>query len=207
MKRFIAVATVIISIMSLSGCSSNTENTSNLSEILAEYNDSNSSEESAVGLDEIIAETDSSTYNSEEYSNIADTEKHDNNTTSFDREYFDQLYKEYNNSEGYEFINIHSMIDELHNNAYRAKQTYLNKYVAFAGYIYDFDANGEYVLVTDTNNEYDFDFVYCYSTYVSDEEMLILNTGDNVLVMGKVRDVDEYIGYSIDCYAIGKYEQ
>lgn len=91
------------------------------------------------------------------------------------------------------------MDKDLENNAASAKDKYEEKYIEITGKLSVIDSDGKYISLTDPDDEWDLVGIMCYIE--SDEqldEVKELSTGDDVTVGGKVTNVGEIIGYSID---------
>ena len=103
-------------------------------------------------------------------------------------------------SKKYEKVELQQMIDELKENALKAKNTYQGKYIEVTGKISNFDSDGAYVSIEATNaNEWNLDTVLCYIKNDKQLETLMeKSVGDNVTIKGKVTSVGEVLGYSIN---------
>ena len=91
------------------------------------------------------------------------------------------------------------MDKDLENNAASAKDKYEEQYIEITGKLSVIDSDGKYISLTDPGDEWDLVGIMCYIE--SDEqldEVKELSTGDDVTVGGKVTNVGEIIGYSID---------
>ena len=91
------------------------------------------------------------------------------------------------------------MDKDLENNAASAKDKYEEQYIEITGKLSVIDSDGKYISLTDLDDEWDLVEIMCYIE--SDEqldEVKELSTGDDVTVGGKVTNVGEIIGYSID---------
>lgn len=88
---------------------------------------------------------------------------------------------------------------DLESNAASAKDKYEEQYIEITGKLSVIDSDGKYISLTDPDDEWDLVGIMCYIE--SDEqldEVKELSTGDDVTVGGKVTNVGEIVGYSID---------
>ncbi len=89
--------------------------------------------------------------------------------------------------------------DDLKNNALKAAEKYKDQYVEVSGVLSNIDSSGQYFNISSSKDDYSFILITCYLT--NDEQKNVLkelNTGAAVKVKGKVKDVGEVLGYSID---------
>ena len=97
---------------------------------------------------------------------------------------------------GYDIANMNA---DLESNAAAAKDKYMDKYVEITGELSNIDSDGNYISLTDPDDEWDLVGIMCYiETDEQLDEVKELSTGDDVTVGGKVTNVGEIIGYSID---------
>lgn len=99
----------------------------------------------------------------------------------------------------YKKCDIGTMDKDLENNAASAKDKYEEQYIEITGKLSVIDSDGKYISLTDPDDEWDLVGIMCYIE--SDEQLdkvKELSTGDDVTVGGKVTNVGEIIGYSID---------
>ncbi len=88
---------------------------------------------------------------------------------------------------------------DLESNAAAAKDKYMDKYVEITGELSNIDSDGNYISLTDPGDEWDLVGIMCYiETDEQLDKVKALSTGDDVTVGGKVTNVGEIIGYSID---------
>ena len=105
----------------------------------------------------------------------------------------------------YEKVTAKELIDTLQNNALKAKENYKDKYVEITGRLNVIDASGSYITV----NPFGDDFVLTgIQAYVKNDEqkkvVAELSKGDKITVKGKIKDVGEVLGYSVDIDEISK---
>ncbi len=102
----------------------------------------------------------------------------------------------------YEEISADQLADDLEANAASAKDKYAGNYYAISGKLGSIDSDGSYFDI-DTNDELDFTIIQCY---IKDDSQLDkikgMSKGDSIVVKGKIRDVGELMGYSIDIDSI-----
>lgn len=102
----------------------------------------------------------------------------------------------------YEEVSADQLSDDLEANAASAKDKYNDNYYAISGKLGNIDSDGAYINI-DTSDEFDFTNIQCY---IQDDEQLekvkSMSKGDSITVKGKVTDVGELMGYSIDIDSI-----
>lgn len=105
----------------------------------------------------------------------------------------------------YEKVSAKEMIATLEKNALKAKETYKDKYVEITGVLGNIDAQGAYIGVDPSEDAMIITGIQAYVK--SDEQKKViteLSKGDKITVKGKVTDVGEVIGYSVDIAEISK---
>jgi hypothetical protein len=103
----------------------------------------------------------------------------------------------------YEDVSVETLFQDLADNAINASDTYKGKYFSVSGVLGTIDSNGSYIGLESDNDEYMFQSVQCYIK--SDEQLekiKTLSSGDNITVKGKIKDVGEVLGYSLDIDSI-----
>ena len=103
----------------------------------------------------------------------------------------------------YTEITVDELYDALEKNAVNASDAYKGGYYAVTGKLSNIDASGDYISLTEMNDEYSFNSMNCYIK--SDEQLervKQLSKGDTVTVRGKIKDVGEILGYSLDIDSI-----
>lgn len=91
------------------------------------------------------------------------------------------------------------MIAELEDNALNASDTYKDQYVSVSGKLDNIDSDGSYINIAPLDDSFTLTFIQCYVK--SDEQLETIKSkskGDPITVKGKVTDVGEVLGYSID---------
>lgn len=99
----------------------------------------------------------------------------------------------------YIIVNIDEMNGFLKSNAARASKNYKGTYVKFTGRLRTIDSDGTYFTV-EGNNRYAFmNSFRCKIRNKKLQEILInKNSGNTITVKGKITDVGEVLGYTID---------
>ncbi len=100
----------------------------------------------------------------------------------------------------YEAVDLQTMFDTLDGNAMKAEANYDKKYIEFECKIKSFDSDGGYISVEPSGaSEWNFSSAMCYIKNDTQKEFLIQkNVGDIITIKGRVKDVGEVLGYSID---------
>ena len=105
----------------------------------------------------------------------------------------------------YEKVTAKELIDALQDNALNAKEKYKDKYVEITGKLNVIDASGKYITVNPIGDDFVLTGVQAYIK--TDEQKQVvsgLSKGDKITVKGKVKDVGEVLGYSVDIDEISK---
>ena len=103
----------------------------------------------------------------------------------------------------YKSITVAKLEKELDENAASASDKYKDKYVALKGKLGTIDSDGDYFSLD--ADEYDILGVHCY---IQDDKQLDkvkkMKKGDLLIVKGKITDVGEVLGYSLDIDSLKK---
>lgn len=103
----------------------------------------------------------------------------------------------------YEEVTTDELSDALEANAVNASDTYKGNYYAVTGRLSNIDASGKYISLVDINDEWSINVIQCY---IKNDEQLekvkSMTTEDTVTVRGKITDVGELMGYSMDIDSI-----
>lgn len=103
----------------------------------------------------------------------------------------------------YTEVTTDELSDALEANAMNASDTYKGNYYAVTGRLANTDASGDYISLVDINDEFSFHVIQCY---IKNDEQLEkvkgMATDDTVTVRGKITDVGEVLGYSLDIDSI-----
>ena len=100
-------------------------------------------------------------------------------------------------------VTTDELSDALDANAMNASDTYKDKYFAVTGRLSNIDSSGKYISLVDINDELSFNCIQC--NIKSDEQLekvKKMTTGDTVTVRGKITDVGEFLGYTMDIDSI-----
>ena len=91
------------------------------------------------------------------------------------------------------------MREELKSNAAAAKEKYINKYVEVSGKLGTIDSDLKYISLVSSTDDWDIAGMMCYIK--SDEQKNIvksLTKDQEIIVKGKITDVGEVLGYSLN---------
>ena len=103
-------------------------------------------------------------------------------------------------------VEITTLFDDLTNNALLAKSTYKGAYVSVRGRLSNIDASGKYISISSDKNDYDhlFNSIQCYiKTEEVKKAVMGMATDSWITVKGKITDVGEILGYSMDIVEFG----
>ena len=100
----------------------------------------------------------------------------------------------------YTTVEIDTLLDELSQNAYNAQQKWKGQYVAIeGGVISTIDASGKYFSIESTDDQYFLESISVdIPANIRSEVMSSISSGASVTVKGKITDVGEVMGYSMD---------
>lgn len=105
----------------------------------------------------------------------------------------------------YTAYDVSELMDDLDANALKASDKYKDQYVELTGRLNVIDSNGNYISITPSNDQYAIIGVQCYIK--SDDQksaVMDMSIGDTVVVKGKITDVGEIMGYSLNIDEISK---
>lgn len=99
----------------------------------------------------------------------------------------------------YTKVDIGQMKKDLEDNALKASETYKNKYIEITRNIGNIDSSGKYISLDGPEEDFDLTSILYYIKN-DDQKKVVADTtkGQSVTVKGKVTDVGEIMGYSID---------
>ena len=103
----------------------------------------------------------------------------------------------------YTVCTVDEMVDLLSENALSASDTYEGQYVEVTGRLDVIDSDGSYISIYPMNDEFAFTGVQC--KIKNDEQLYTvksLTKGQTVTIQGKVTNVGEVMGYTLDIEAI-----
>lgn len=108
--------------------------------------------------------------------------------------------------ENIEYVSVTAteLADALDKNAASANDKYTNQYLSITGRLSNIDSDCSYIDIVDQNDEWSILGVQCYTNGDDDiiSKIKKLNVGDIITVSGKITDVGEVLGYSLDIYSI-----
>lgn len=105
----------------------------------------------------------------------------------------------------YTAYNVSELMSDLDGNAMKASDKYKDQYVELTGKLNNIDSNGKYIDIVPSNDDFVIMGVQCYIK--SDEQKTVvmdLTIGDTIVVKGKITDVGEVLGYSLNIDDIAK---
>lgn len=133
--------------------------------------------------------------------NQSDTSKDTNNAVVNEK---DSTQKE-TEEISYTAYNVSELTSDLDSNAMKATDKYKNQYVELTGRLNVIDSSGKYVSITPTDDEFAIIGVQCYIKNDDQKNAVMdMSIGDTVIVKGKITDVGEVMGYSLDIDEITK---
>ena len=100
----------------------------------------------------------------------------------------------------YTNVTIEQLLSDLKTNAYNAKQTWNGQYVTItSGKVLNIDASGAYFSIESDLDEYWLENIRIdIPSSIRDEVMSDISAGVSVTVQGKISDVGEIMGYSVN---------
>ena len=105
----------------------------------------------------------------------------------------------------YIHYNVTDLFDILTGNALKAKNTFKDQYVEIEGYLSVIDSDGNYIGVGAQSGNYQY-ILQTVQCYIKGNDQLAqvmeMNIGDPIIVRGKVKDVGEVLGYSMNIDSI-----
>lgn len=105
----------------------------------------------------------------------------------------------------YEKYDVGTLVNDLEKNALKAADTYKDQYVELTGVVGTIDSSGDYICIEPAGEDFPLYNVQCY---IQNEEQtkaaMEMEDGESVIVKGKITDVGEVLGYSLDLEGIEK---
>lgn len=99
----------------------------------------------------------------------------------------------------YEKVESDKMVEDLDNNALNAEKTYNGKYFEIHGKLSNIDSSGKYIVLTTFNNDFNLTNIQCYIKNEDQKNKVAeLNKDQEIVIKGKVTNVGEVLGYSVD---------
>ena len=133
--------------------------------------------------------------------NQSDTSKDTNNAVVNEK---DSTQKE-TEEISYTAYNVSELTSDLDSNAMKATDKYKNQYVELTGRLNVIDSSGKYISITPTDDEFAIIGIQCYIKNDDQKNAVMdMSIGDTVIVKGKITDVGEVMGYSLDIDEITK---
>lgn len=100
----------------------------------------------------------------------------------------------------YTDCSVIQLAEEIAKNSFRAKNTYINKYLRLSGTLERIDSDGEYVVLTSQKIGM-YATVQCYLTQEAQKDTLLnFNVGDSITLLGKVTDVGDVAEYTLEIH-------
>lgn len=99
--------------------------------------------------------------------------------------------------------NVDDMVTMLQENALKAEQTYQDQYLEITGRLSNIDSDGKYISLYPLNDEWALKGVQCYIKNNEQlNKVLEMKVGDTVTLKGKISDIGEVLGYTLDIDSI-----
>ena len=100
---------------------------------------------------------------------------------------------------------VSQLMNDLESNAMKAQETYKGKDVSLTGKLSNIDSSGKYINITPTDDEWAIIGVQCYiKNDETKKAVMDLTKDDTIVVKGRITDVGEVLGYSLDIDSISK---
>ncbi len=105
----------------------------------------------------------------------------------------------------YTKVDVDDLDKALEKNAAAAKDTYNGKYLEITGRLGTIDSDLKYLSLLSTTNEFDIVGIQCYIKNNKQKEIVkSLSKDDTIIIKGKITNVGEVLGYSLDIIDIIK---
>ncbi len=99
----------------------------------------------------------------------------------------------------YTKYNVSTLIEDLKGNALNASDKYKGQYVELKGRLSNIDSSGAYIDIDSESDDFTFYQVQCYIKNDEQKEVVKKMSIDEIVVIrGKIKDVGEVLGYSLD---------
>ena len=105
----------------------------------------------------------------------------------------------------YTHYDVTELFDTLSGNALKAKNTFKDQYVEIEGYLAVIDSDGNYIGIgaQSSNYQYILQDVLCYIKGKDQlAQVMEMSIGDPITVRGKIKDVGEVVGYTLNIDSI-----
>lgn len=105
----------------------------------------------------------------------------------------------------YEKVTAKQLVSDLEGNAMKAANTYKGKDYEITGVLGNIDAQGDYVTIEPSSDSVTITGVQAFIKNDDQKKVVAeLSKGDKITVKGKIKDVGEVLGYSVDIDEISK---
>ena len=107
----------------------------------------------------------------------------------------------------YTAYSVSELMDDLNTNAMNASDKYKDQYVELTGKLNVIDSSGKYISIVPADDEYAIIGVQCY--FQSEEQKSAVKSaaiGDTLVVKGKITDVGEVLGYTLNIDEVSKVQ-
>ena len=105
----------------------------------------------------------------------------------------------------YEKVTAKQLISDLEGNALKAAQSHKGKDYEITGVLGNIDAQGDYVTIEPSSDSVTITGVQAFVKNDDQKKVVAeLSKGDKITVKGKIKDVGEVLGYSVDIDEISK---
>jgi hypothetical protein len=94
---------------------------------------------------------------------------------------------------------VSELMDDLNTNAMKAEKKYTDQYVEITGKLFNIDSDGKYIDLGPSKDDYTIIGVQCYIQSDDQTNKIIeMKKGQEVTLKGKITQVGEVLGYSLD---------
>lgn len=132
---------------------------------------------------------------------VAGNDENNNSSSTFTQDLPEEEPKEI----VYTDYTVTQLMNDLESNAMKAQETYKGKDVSLTGKLSNIDSSGKYISITPTNDEWAIIGVQCYiKNDETKKAVMNLTKDDTIVVKGRITDVGEVLGYSLDIHSISK---
>lgn len=105
----------------------------------------------------------------------------------------------------YTTYDVSDLMDDLDSNSLKASDKYKDQYVRLTGQLNVIDSSGKYISITPTGEEYAITGVLCNINSEDQKKAIAdMSIGDKIVVKGKISDVGEVLGYTLDMDEVSK---
>lgn len=94
---------------------------------------------------------------------------------------------------------VDELISDLDTNALKAKDKYSGQYIELTGILSVIDADGKYISLNPMNDDFAIIGITCYIKNDDQKNKVMdMSIGDTVTLKGKITNIGEILGYSLD---------